>query len=425
MPGAYIYCRLDLFQVASRCSRLHGFHSGSQSHIDMHEVTCFHCGHVANISPDADRCPVCTTDLKHLIPPDDASRYFYERAAEMAAAGEITLALLEVERGLAYHPSSELHLLAALLSQRLGNLPQMRQHVAAIAVDDILRPEAEWLLRSHQVDMGALRQGAKKRTASSKLVSHEPAPPVWSPAMQEPPLPQQQAATRGAMPRINSALYGAIALALVVFTVWVGIGSGADVLFEWFAAPPAAIADPPTPAPATSPAGAMPTVVITATTSPPANTPEIPPNLVDSQNAQDLLAASTPNQMMDALENQGYDIGAYLATTNRPELADLEVAATLRDGKLKLQGVVQLFDHRQSIIDLAQRAPGVTEVDAIDLLLRQPPTYTVAAGDTLWVISYKLYGDNRVDQLYAANRDVLSSPERLSVGQVLKVPAAE
>jgi nucleoid-associated protein YgaU len=211
----------------------------------------------------------------------------------------------------------------------------------------------------------------------------------------------------------------------VVFTAWVGIGSGADALFEWFAAPPAAIAEPPTPAPATNPDAATPTVVITATTSPPAITPEIPPNLVDSQNAQDLLAASTPNQMMDALENQGYDIGAYLATTNRPELADLGVAATLRNGKLKLQGVVQLFDQRQSIIDLAQRAPDVTEVDAIDLLLRQPPTYTVAAGDTLWVISYKLYGDNRVDQLYAANRDVLSSPERLSVGQVLKVPAAE
>jgi hypothetical protein len=147
----------------------------------MHEVTCFHCGHVANISPDADRCPVCATDLKHLIPPDDASRYFYERAAEMAAAGEITLALLEVERGLDYHPSSELHLLAALLSQRLGNLPQMRQHVAAIAVDDILRPEAEWLLRSHQVDMGALRQSAKKahcfvqtgepRTGPTRLVA--------------------------------------------------------------------------------------------------------------------------------------------------------------------------------------------------------------------------------------------------------------
>jgi hypothetical protein len=151
----------------------------------MHEVTCFHCGHVANISPDVDRCPVCTTDLKHLIPPDDASRYFYERAAEMAAAGEITLALLEVERGLDYHPSSELHLLAALLSQRLGNLPQMRQHVAAIAVDDILRPEAEWLLRSHQVDMGALRQGAKKRPALPKLATHELAPPAWSPGRQQ------------------------------------------------------------------------------------------------------------------------------------------------------------------------------------------------------------------------------------------------
>jgi hypothetical protein len=394
----------------------------------MHEVTCFHCGHIANISPDADRCRACTTDLKHLIPPDDASRYFYERAAEMAAAGEITLALLEVERGLVYQPSSELHLLAALLLQRLGNLAQMREHVAAIAVDDVLRPEAEWLLRSHQADMGELRQSAKKRGAASRPVIQEPTAPFWSPPAQEPPARQRQLATPRVMPPANTVLYGAIALTLVLFTAWVGFGSGADVLFEWFAAQPAAIAEPPTPASSTDladPANVTPSATITATASPPAVTPEIPPNLVDSEVVTDLLVSSTPHQMMDALGNRVYDIQGFLATTNRPELANLEVAATLREGKLKLQGFVQLFDQRQSLIELAQRAPDVTEVDAIDLLVRLPPTYTVEAGDTLWVISYKLYGDNRVDQLYDANRDVLPSPETLAVGQTLKVPIVE
>jgi nucleoid-associated protein YgaU len=219
-----------------------------------------------------------------------------------------------------------------------------------------------------------------------------------------------------------------VALALVLFTAWVGIGSGADVLFHWFTAQPSAVAEPSTPVTATEPVGApgmAPTVTITATTSPSFATPEAPPNLVNSQVLNDLLASSTPNQMVDALDNQAYDIQAFLETTNRPELANLEVAATLRDGKLKLQGFVRLFDQRQSLIELAQRAPVVAEVDAIDLLVRLPPTYTVESGDTLWLISYKLYGENRVAELYNANRDVLSSPETLSVGQTLKVPVRE
>src|SRR5262245_13590363 len=101
----------------------------------MYEVTCFHCGHVAQITPDADQCAVCGADLNHLITTEYASSYFYERAAEMAAAGEVTLALVEVERGLAYVPSSELNLLAAILAQRLGDFAQMRRYVSAIPVD--------------------------------------------------------------------------------------------------------------------------------------------------------------------------------------------------------------------------------------------------------------------------------------------------
>ncbi len=116
----------------------------------MYEVTCFNCGNIAQITPDADHCIICKADLKHLIRPDYASKYFYQRAAQLAAAGEVTLALMEVERGLHYRASSELHLLAAIFSQRVNNFDQMRQHVAAIPVDDVLRGEAEWLLRSNQ-----------------------------------------------------------------------------------------------------------------------------------------------------------------------------------------------------------------------------------------------------------------------------------
>ncbi len=72
------------------------------------------------------------------------------RAADLSAQGDVAAALAEVQRGLAYQPSSELHLLAAILCKRSKRPDEMRHHVAAIPVDDVLRGEAEWLLRSSQ-----------------------------------------------------------------------------------------------------------------------------------------------------------------------------------------------------------------------------------------------------------------------------------
>jgi len=116
----------------------------------MLEVTCFHCGQVVQISPDAERCSVCGMNLRKLIGREEASSYFYRRAAEYAGAGNVLGALQEVQRGLSYVNSSELNLLGAILCKRLGRWDDMRHFVAAIPADDPLRGEGEWLLRSNQ-----------------------------------------------------------------------------------------------------------------------------------------------------------------------------------------------------------------------------------------------------------------------------------
>jgi nucleoid-associated protein YgaU len=52
-------------------------------------------------------------------------------------------------------------------------------------------------------------------------------------------------------------------------------------------------------------------------------------------------------------------------------------------------------------------------------------TYTVQSGDTLSKISKHFYGDaNRYQKIFEANRDVLSDPDKIKPGQVLKIPAA-
>lgn len=51
-------------------------------------------------------------------------------------------------------------------------------------------------------------------------------------------------------------------------------------------------------------------------------------------------------------------------------------------------------------------------------------TYTVEAGDSLWKISQKLYGDgNQWRRIYEANRDTIKDPDLIHPGQTLTIPA--
>ena len=50
-------------------------------------------------------------------------------------------------------------------------------------------------------------------------------------------------------------------------------------------------------------------------------------------------------------------------------------------------------------------------------------TYTVKPGDTLSKIAKEFYGNaNEYNKIFEANKDQLSSPDRINVGQELKIP---
>jgi nucleoid-associated protein YgaU len=52
-------------------------------------------------------------------------------------------------------------------------------------------------------------------------------------------------------------------------------------------------------------------------------------------------------------------------------------------------------------------------------------TYKVKAGDTLSKISKEFYGSpNEYMKIFEANRDQLTDPNKIQVGQELKIPAA-
>jgi nucleoid-associated protein YgaU len=49
--------------------------------------------------------------------------------------------------------------------------------------------------------------------------------------------------------------------------------------------------------------------------------------------------------------------------------------------------------------------------------------YEVKSGDTLWKIAKQYYGDgNLYTEIFKANQDVLTDPDKIKVGQKLRIP---
>lgn len=401
----------------------------------MQEVVCYTCGRIVHISPDAELCSVCGENLRELLHPVYASKYFYDRAASLAAGGQLQPALQEIDRGLRYQPSSELRLLGAILAKRIGDFEQMRSHVAAIPVDDILRPEGEWLLRSHQVRQRALREASKGPTANRTNLPFVPE--------EEPPytIRQVQSTIAIAAPPTTTRRFGYVAaLACLVIVVVAGTWAARNTpLFTPLlgtdsetAASPDSLAEPVHQATQAQAAdGAAATVAPTAVLTPTATSaPDVPANVVElvatptARSAE--VAASTPGMVADINATQAFDLQSYLQEMKRSDLAQLAVSASVQGTVLSLQGLVPSFAARQALLEVAQGVPGVTDVRDVDLLLRPPPTYVVQPGDTLWDIAYQLYGDvSKIPVLLDANRALLPSPESLSVGMELQVPPIE
>ncbi len=66
------------------------------------------------------------------------------------------------------------------------------------------------------------------------------------------------------------------------------------------------------------------------------------------------------------------------------------------------------------------------ELEVAQVSQPAPTTYTVKSGDTLEKISAKVYGSSKQwRRIYEANRDRLSSPNRIYPGQKLAIPSGQ
>jgi nucleoid-associated protein YgaU len=121
----------------------------------------------------------------------------------------------------------------------------------------------------------------------------------------------------------------------------------------------------------------------------------------------------------------------------------MQGSADERDGKQHFNGTVGSEDEKNQIWNAiktvgdwqkdivadirvnpsAKPAPAQPTATAGTQTAGQPTTYTVQPGDTLSAIAKRFFGNaNDYMEIFNANRDQLSDPDKIKPGQVLKIP---
>ncbi len=125
----------------------------------------------------------------------------------------------------------------------------------------------------------------------------------------------------------------------------------------------------------------------------------------------------------------------------------MDGSAEERDGKLYVHGTVNSEDEKNQIWNALKTVPDwqkevVADIKVRPSAMKDPTptrsaaptagtagttgaatTYTVQSGDTLSAIAKRFYGNaNDYMEIFNANRDQLTDPDKIKPGQVLKIP---
>ena len=144
--------------------------------------------------------------------------------------------------------------------------------------------------------------------------------------------------------------------------------------------------------------------------------PAVAAAIAEPTNAEKLAAA---NQVAsEAIKN-------YINSQNLPG-NDLTISYNGADQIVTVSGKVASQEIREKIVICCGNVQSVAGVaDNMESPPEPEGTYhTVVSGDTLSAISKKVYGNaNLYNQIFEANRPMLSHPDKIYPGQVLRIPA--
>ena len=141
-------------------------------------------------------------------------------------------------------------------------------------------------------------------------------------------------------------------------------------------------------------------------------------------------AAADPAALQAQADAAGAEAGAAIAGYINAQgltVSALEVMFDGASGTVSVAGEAADQATREKVILCCGNVHGVSQVD--DNMTTAEPAdesrwYTVVRGDTLSAISKSQYGNaNEYPKIFEANKPMLSSPDKIYPGQVLRIPA--
>lgn len=385
------------------------------------QVTCFYCGAEAVVTPEYPECRQCTGDLSSLITSDLKAAYYYEKARDAAEQGAHFIALQLIQRGLQAQDTSELHLLAAILYADLDREEQLRAHIGAIPVNDVLRPEAEALLkRLVQRRTGSLAQELDSNSGPQEAALADGSFWGWG---------------------VRNATVGAILVSVAAIAILVvlqnPVGNLQASVPDWLTqrAGPAPLVQTEVPASETelllaaagdstqseqSADSAASEEVVQAPE--PATQAAVESVQANGSESGDAWSQQVALNVLERIALKRIDFGPVLGQLGYPELEEREIVAVVQGDQLVLMGTVESLAERTTLLDAVSGIPGLGEVDAEALNVVVPSqTHIVVSGDSLWNLAYRYLGDGNLwPEIVAANPN--SEDGLLVIGQEIQIP---
>ncbi len=145
--------------------------------------------------------------------------------------------------------------------------------------------------------------------------------------------------------------------------------------------------------------------------------------------AQEAAAATpTPENMAALSQTAGEAIETYIKSMNL-EVEGLDISFDAPSATVTVAGVAPDQATREKVLLCCGNVAKVSAVkDMMTVASAAPESqmYEVVSGDTLSKISNEFYGTpNKYPQIFEANKPMLSHPDKIYPGQVLRIPADE
>ena len=147
----------------------------------------------------------------------------------------------------------------------------------------------------------------------------------------------------------------------------------------------------------------------------------------EAKAAQEAAAAAPTPENIEALSKAAGDaIETYIGTMNL-DVEGLDVSFNAASGAVTVAGVAPDQATKEKVLLCCGNVASVSSVN--DLMTVSSPSpesqmYVVVSGDNLSKISKQFYGTpNKYTQIFEANKPMLSHPDKIYPGQVLRIPA--